>query len=155
MSEKNPIRVFVTHAFVTNPDYHRVFEYLETASNFFYLNCSDPDDVPTTGGREALKEALRNQIKKSEIVLVLSSLFDENRDWVTYQMDVADAMDLPIVALEPFGGLRKVPPEVAKRAAEVVGWNERNIVDATRRQARHEETTRWDVIDFEMPEMPK
>jgi hypothetical protein len=29
-----------------------------------------------------------------------------------------------------------------------VGWNERHIVDAIRRQARHEETTRWDVIDF-------
>ncbi|HEU4616797.1 MAG TPA: TIR domain-containing protein [Gammaproteobacteria bacterium] len=155
MSEKNPIRIFVTHAFGPHVDYHRVFEYLETASNFFYLNCSNPDDVPSAGGREALKETLRNQIKKAEIVLVLSSLYEENRDWVTYQMDVAQAMDLPIVALEPFGGVRKVPPEIAKRAAEVVGWNERTIADATRRQARHEDTTRWDVIDFEMPEMPK
>jgi hypothetical protein len=155
VSEKNPIRVFVTHAFMAHPDYHRVFEYLETASNFFYVNCGDPDGVPQTGGREALREALRNQIKQAEVVLVLSSLYEENRDWVTYQMDVAEAMDLPIVAIEPFGGLGKVPPDVAKRAAEVVGWNDRTIVDATRRQARHEETTRWDVIDFVMPDMPK
>src|ERR1700741_2795315 len=28
MSEKNPIRLYVTHAFATNTDYHRVFEYL-------------------------------------------------------------------------------------------------------------------------------
>jgi hypothetical protein len=43
-----------------------------------------------------------------------------------------------------------VPPEVAKRAAEVVGWNERLIVDAIRRQARHEDTVRWDVIEFKL-----
>ncbi len=152
MSERNPIRVFVTHAFGQHPDYHRVFEYLETASNFFYLNCSDPNDVPAAGGKEALRDALLAQIKKAEAVIVLSSLFAENRDWITYEMDAAQALDLPIVALEPFGGTAKVPDEVARRAAEVVGWNERSMADALRRQARHEDTTRWDVIEFEMPE---
>lgn len=154
MSEQNPIRVFVTHAFGEHEDYHRVFEYMEAAASFFYVNCSAPDRAPGGGGKEALKDELRNQIKNAEAVVVLSSLYLENQDWVTYQMDVAQAMDLPIVALEPFGGLEKVPDEVARRAAEVVGWNERSIVDAVRRQARHEDTTRWDVIEFEMPEMP-
>ena len=43
MSAKNPIRVFVTHCFASQPDYHRVFEYMESAANFFYVNCSFPD----------------------------------------------------------------------------------------------------------------
>lgn len=152
MSEKNPIRIFVTHAFSAHEDYLRVFEYLEAASNFFYLNCSAPDRAPATGGKEALREELRNQIKTAEAVLVTSSLYLQNRDWMTYQMDVAQAMELPMIALEPFGGLGKVPDEIQKRAAEIVGWNERSIVDAVRREARHEETTRWDVIEFEMPD---
>ena len=152
MSEKNPIRIFVTHAFNAHDDYLRVFEYLEAASNFFYLNTSAPDRAPATGGKEALRDELRNQIKGAEVVLVTSSLFVENRDWVTYQMDAAQAMDLPLIALEPFGGLGTVPDEVKKRAAEVVGWNERSIVDAVRRQARHEDTARWEVIEFEMPD---
>ncbi|HEX5421424.1 MAG TPA: TIR domain-containing protein [Gammaproteobacteria bacterium] len=152
MSEKNPIRVFVTHAFEEHPDYQRVFEYLEAASNFFYVNCSKPNDIPAVGGKEALREALRNQIKDAEVVLLLSVLYEENRDWITYEMDVAEARELPVIALEPFGGIGKVPPEVAKRASEVVGWNDRSIVDAAKRQARHEDTTRWDVIEFEMPE---
>jgi len=152
MSEKNPIRVFVTHAFRADDDYLRVFEYMEAAANFFYLNCSAPDRLPATGGKEALKEELRNQIKASEVVIVTSSLYDANRDWVTYQMDAAQAMNLPLIALEPFGGLGEVPDEVRKRAAEVVGWNERSIVDAVKRQARHEDTARWEVIEFEMPD---
>lgn len=150
MSEKDPIRIYVTHAFASHPDYHRVFEYLEALPNFFYRNCSVPDHLPAVGGKEGLKEEYRTQLKTAEVVVVLSSLYLENEYWATYQMDVAQASNLPLVALEPFGVSVKVPPEVAKRAAEVVGWNERLIADAVRRQARHENTARWDTIEFKL-----
>jgi hypothetical protein len=150
MSAKDPIRIYVTHAFASHPDYHRVFEYLETLPNFFYRNCSVPDHLPAVGGKEGLKEEYRTQLKTAEVVVVLSSLYLENEFWATYQMDVAQASNLPLVALEPFGVSVKVPPEVAKRAAEVVGWNERLIADAVRRQARHENTARWDTIEFKL-----
>ena len=151
MSEQNPIRVFVTHTFAEDPDYHRVFEYLESTPNFFYSNCSAPDRLPAAGGKEAVREELRKQISAAETVVVLSSLYEDNLDWVNYEMDVAEANDLPLIVLEPFGTAAAVPEALAARAAEVVPWNERSIIDALRRQARHEETTRWDVIDFEMP----
>jgi len=150
MSEKNPIRIYVTHAFASHSDYHRVFEYLEAVPNFFYRNCSVPDHLPTTSGKEALKEEYRTQMKTAEVVIVLCSLYVENEFWTTYQMDAAQASNLPLVAIEPFGVSAKVPAEVAKRAAEVVGWNERVIVDAVRKQARHEDTARWDVIEFKL-----
>jgi hypothetical protein len=150
MSAKNPIRIYVTHAFASNPDYHRVFEYLEALPNFFYRNCSVIDHMPQGGGKEALKEEYRTQIKTAEVVVVLSSLYLENEYWTTYQMDVAQASNLPLVAMEPFGVNVKVPAEVVKRAAEVVGWNERLIIDAVKRQARHEDTQRWETIEFKL-----
>ena len=150
MSAKNPIRVFVTHAFASHPDYHRVFEYLESATNFFYQNCSVPDHPPATGGKEALKEEYRTQLKTAEVVVVLSSLYIENEYWATYQMDAAQASNLPLVALGLFGSATKVPAEIVKRAAEIVDWNERQIVDAIRRQARHEATNRWETIEFKL-----
>jgi hypothetical protein len=84
------------------------------------------------------------------VVVVLSSLYIDNEFWTTYQMDAAQASNLPLVAIEPFGVTAKVPAEVVKRAAEVVGWNERNIADAIRRQARHEDTMRWETIEFKL-----
>ena len=33
-----------------------------------------------------------------------SAMYATERDWLTYEMDVAQANGLPIVALEPFGG---------------------------------------------------
>jgi hypothetical protein len=150
MSEQNPIRLYVTHAFASHVDYHRVFEYLEALPNFFYRNCSAPDRIPAAMGKEALKEEYRAQMKNAEVVIVLSSLYIENEYWTSYQMDAAQASNLPLVAVEPFGVNVKVPAEVAKRAAEVVGWNERLIIDAVRRQARHEDTVRWDTIEFKL-----
>jgi len=38
----NPIRLFVTHAWLENDDYTRVFEYLEASGTFYYLNTSQP-----------------------------------------------------------------------------------------------------------------
>ena len=89
-------------------------------------------------------------MKQAEVVIVLSSLYRENEYWVTYQMDAAQASNLPLLALVPFGGNAKPPDEIVKRAAEVVEWNEREIADAVRRLARHENTARWDVIEFKM-----
>jgi hypothetical protein len=150
MSESNPIRVFVTHAFASNADYHRVFEYLEAVPNFFYRNVSVPDQLPQATGKEALKEEYRVQLKTAEVVVVLSSLYLENEYWTAYQMDAAQATNLPLVVMEPFGVNAEVPPELAKRAAEVIGWNERLIVDAVRRQARHENTARYETIEFKL-----
>jgi hypothetical protein len=150
MSAQNPIRVYVTHSFASHSDYHRVFEYLEAVPNFFYRNCSVPDHPPTAGGKEGLKEEYRTQMKTAEVVIVPSSMYIENEFWTSYQMDVAQASNLPLVAMEPFGVSVKVPPELAKRAAVVVSWNERLIVDAVRKQARHEDTQRWDTVEFKL-----
>ena len=46
MSQNNPIRLFVTHAWETSDEYLRIFEYLESARNFFYKNLSAPDKAP-------------------------------------------------------------------------------------------------------------
>ena len=51
---------------------------------------------------------------------------------------------------EAFGVKEKMPVQLEALADEIVEWNERSIADAIRRQARHEDTTRWDTIDFKL-----
>lgn len=148
MSEDNPIRMFVTHNFVEDDDYLRVFEFLESVDRFFYLNCSKPENVPSAGGLEAIKEELISQIKPCEAVVVLATHFIQNADLVSFQMDVAAANEKPMIAIRPFGGLLETPEALVKRVKEHIDWNEREIADALRRQARLEDTARWDVIDF-------
>jgi hypothetical protein len=109
-----------------------------------------PDHAPKGGGKEALKEEYRTQLSTAEVVIVLSSLYVEDEYWTTYQMDAAQASNRPLIALGFFGSAAKVPAEIAKRAAEIVDWNERQIADAVRRQARGEATNRWETIEFKL-----
>lgn len=148
MSEKNPIRVYVVHTFAESDDYLRIFEFLESMERFYYLNVSKPENIPGTGGLDAIKEELIEQIKQCEAVVVPASIYMEKPDLVKFQMDVAEANEKPTIAIRPFGGLLETPPELVERASEHIEWNNREIADALRRQARLEDTSRWDVIDF-------
>jgi len=148
VSEKNPIRVFVTHNFQESDDYLRVFEFLESMERFFYLNCSKPENMPGTGGLDAIKEELIAQIKECEAVIVLATQYMENDDLTKFQMDVAEANEKPMIAIRPFGGVAQTPQALVDRANEHLEWNERDIVDALKRQARLEDTSRWETIEF-------
>jgi hypothetical protein len=148
VSENNPIRVFVTHTFAETDDYLRVFEFLEANDNFFYLNVSKPENVPVSGGLDAIKEEFIAQIKECEAVIVLATIYAEKTDLVKFQLDVAEANGKPIIAIRPFGGATETLAELVDRASEHLEWNDREIINALKRQARLEDTPRWDVIDF-------
>ena len=149
MSQANPISLYVTHLWEHSDDYLRVFEYLESSRNFFYRNLSTPDRRPV-GDKEALKEDLRRQIAPVEAVVALSSLYESSPDMVVFQALYAQACNKPVILMKFFGGLKQPPKALADLATEVVDWDERALVDSIRRQARHEDTTRWDTIEFKL-----
>ena len=150
MREENPVRLFVTHCFSKSDDYIRVFEFLESSTNFFYQNTSLPDSMPASSGKEALKDELRRQIQLCEVVIVVDSIFSQNRDLAQFQLIAAQALEKAIIAMEPFGNVAEVPAEIKEFTDAVAPWNERIMVDVILREARHEETHRWDVIEFDM-----
>jgi hypothetical protein len=149
ISQQNPVKVFVAHGFEPSEDYLRVFEYLESSHNFFYLNCSAPD-YRGAAEPEKLREELRRQISLSEVVIVPSSLFRTHRDLINFEVNCAKGLDKPVIVLEAFGVKEKMPVQLEALGDEIVDWNERTLVDAIRRQARHEETTRWETIEFKL-----
>jgi len=148
LSENNPIRVFATHAFEESDDYLRVFEFLEGVDRFYYINVSKPEKIPEAGGLQAIKDELIEQIKLSEAVFVLPGLFEQESDLVSFMMDVAEANNLGMISIRPFGGVLETPKEVVDRCQEHIEWNDREMADALRRQARGEDTSRWEVLDF-------
>jgi len=149
MSQANPVRVYVTHLWDESDDYLRVFEYLESARNFYYRNSAVPGQRPN-GGKEAQKEELRRQISAAEAVIGLSSLYERDQDLLAFQLAYAQASNKPVVLLRRFGATQAVPKPLSDLADEVIDWDERALVDAVRRQARHEDTTRWDVVEFKL-----
>jgi hypothetical protein len=150
VTESNPIRLFVTHLYAPDETYFRVFEYLESQPNFFYKNLAAPDQPPRSKEKEALREDLRRQMSDAEVVIVLASLYLRDQATIEFQCLYAQSCDKPLIVLEPFGTTEPVPAKLREIADEVVPWNGREIADAIRRQARHEDTTRWDTIEFKL-----
>ncbi len=148
-SPSNPIRLFVTHAWVETDDYTRIFEYLEASGSFYYLNTGQPH-AKRPIDKESQREDLRRQIAPCEVVVVVPGAYFAAPELVLFEMNFAKAADRPIVAMEIFGSVDPLPKAVKDLADEVCAWNERNLIDALRRQARHQETTRWDTIEFKL-----
>jgi hypothetical protein len=153
-SRANPIRLFVSHSWEENEDYNRVFEYLEAPGTFYYQNTSQPQ-AKRPLDRESQREDLRRQIAPCEVVVIVPAAYKWSPDLVLFQMHFAKAAERPIVAMENFGSTEPLPKAITDMADEVIGWNERDMIDALRRQARHEDTTRWDTIEFKLDDFPK
>jgi hypothetical protein len=149
MSANNPIKLFVTHLWDAGDDYQRVFEYLESTGTFYYQSFSAPDRLPSSD-EEAQREEYRRQIAPAEAVVALASLHSVHPDMFIFQLNFAKASKKPVVLLEVFGSKLPIPKAVLDLADVVVAWNERELIDAIKRQARHEDTNRWDVIEFKL-----
>ncbi|HVC02447.1 MAG TPA: hypothetical protein VND80_09630 [Steroidobacteraceae bacterium] len=145
----NPIRLFVTHSWEENEDYLRVFEYLEAPGTFYYRNTSQPQ-AKRPLDPESQREDLRRQIAPCEVMIVVPAVQRLAPDLVAFQMNFAKSADRPIVAMESFGSSEPLAGAIRDLADEIVPWNARELIDALRRQARHQETMRWDTIEFKL-----
>lgn len=152
MSQNNPIRIFATHCWQDSDDYHRLFEYLESARNFYYRNTSTPDQPPADAATEAVRDDLRRQIDAAEVLVALPSLHELQPDLAIFQMNYAQSVRKPVLLLEHFGTRRELSKLLLERSDEVSAWEERGIVDAIRRLARQENTSRYDTIEFDPEE---
>jgi hypothetical protein len=150
MSQSDPIRVYTTHAWELSDDYLRVYEFLESARNFYYRNSSSPEQRPVDTSTEGQREELRTQMQAAEVVVALASLYGTHRDLLVFQLHFAKAGNKSVILLPGFGSEQVIPRAVTELADVQVGWDERALVDAIRLQARHEETTRWDTIEFKI-----
>jgi hypothetical protein len=150
MSQRDPIRVFVTHCFEEGDDYLRVFEYLESARNFYYRNCSVPGAKPNVPSPDAIRDELRRQVARSEVVVALTGLHETQPDLLIFQINCGKALDKPVVLLPLFGREQPKLKVIDGLVDDTIRWDERALVDAVRRQARHEDTQRWDTIEFKL-----
>ena len=84
------------------------------------------------------------------MVIALSSLYPQQQDLLVFQLNYAKASDKPVLLLPHFGLEQPRAKSLNGLFDETVSWDERALVDAVKRQARHEDTTRWDTIEFKL-----
>jgi hypothetical protein len=149
VTQQNPVRVFVGHAWSVDADYLRVFEFLESARRFYYANSGDPERRPA-GGREAEREELRRQIAPAEIVVLCTGHHLAAPEVVEFEALFAKSAGKPVLLLPAFGAAGTIPAALRDMVDEAVEWNERALRDAICRLARGEAVARWDTVEFKL-----
>jgi len=135
MPELKTYRIFISHAWTYSDEYDRLVDMLNKAPYFYWQNYSVPayDPLHTKTKRE-LEQSLYNQIRPTNIVIVLAGMYVPYREWIEKEIDIATEMKKPIIGVVPWGGER-IPLRVQNAVNEMVRWNTSSIVDAIRKWA--------------------
>lgn len=115
--ENKTWKLFITYP-IDSQDYNTFMERLSTATEAFKW-----EDVTDTSDNFA------NAIADSDALIVLSGLWESNKEIIQEHINYAQTFDKAIIIIRPYGA-EEIPLELQDVATKVVGWNTACIVDA-------------------------
>jgi hypothetical protein len=126
-----PYPIFISHAWNHSFEYDRLVNLLSKAKRFDLRNCSIPKTKRLHTKTDAqLERALRNQIARSNSVLVIAGMWVKNREWIKKEIKIAFEKHKNIVVIKPHGA-QKMPKEL-QGLPQQVGWDTQHIIRAIR-----------------------
>lgn len=127
--------VFISHSWSYDSDYVRLVALLREAPLFEWKNYSVSRDDPLAGGSDTkLAAEIDKQIRLASVVLVIAGIYVTYREWIQFEIDLADKYNKPIIGIQPWGSYN-TPAAITRSAVEIVHWNTNSVVEAVRRNA--------------------
>lgn len=131
--------LFISHAWKYSSEYSSLISLLDNIPLFYYRDYSSPNDKPMFHPDERvyhsrLEEAIENNIRPVNIVLVIAGMYYNYKKWIQFEVDTALRFKKPIIAIMPWGAQRQ-PTELMSSATAIVNWNTNSIVEAIRSHA--------------------
>lgn len=127
--------LFISHSWAHNDAYERLVSLLDK-SDLQFRDYSVPRDDPIhqTGTDAELRNAIREQMAHSSVVIILAGIYASYSTWINQEISLAKSgfvVPKPIIAIEPFGSQR-TSIAVKKAADRIVRWSTKSIVCAIR-----------------------
>ena len=93
--------LFISHSWDYNEEYYSLEQRLKDYPNFMYRNYSVPEhDALNTKTNAQLEQALFNQIKPVNVVIVFGGMYVNYRRWIQKEIEIQSRIDHPnIVSL--------------------------------------------------------
>ncbi len=126
--------VFISHSWSYSYNYEKLINLLDKNHNFSYMDYSVPknDPIHTQGTDKELYEAIKSQISKSSVVIILAGVYATYSKWINKEIKISQnefIIPKPIIAVEPWGAERT--SSIVKEAAnKIVKWNSDSIITA-------------------------
>ena len=138
MPTLRPYHIFISHAWKYGENYYQLEHMLNSASNFTYYNYSAPEDKPLHNLDSTdvetvrqIKSAIDRKISACSCILIISGMYYNHRRWMQYEIETAQRMNKPIIAIKPRGA-QIMPQEIMQVADKIVNWYTDSIVAAIR-----------------------
>ena len=132
--------LFISHSWAYSDAYEKLINLLNAKAYFSYKNYSVPknDPIHTKGTDKDLSEAIKGQIRLTQVVVILAGVYASHSKWINKEILIAQTaftVPTPILAVEPWGSER-TSKTVRDAADKIVGWNTNSIVSGIRELAR-------------------
>ncbi len=125
-------RLFISHAWSYSDNYNRIVEFLNASTHFEWTNYSVPETKAfETNTNFSLSEKIKMQIRPVQCVIILAGMYVAHSEWIQFEIDVAKALNKPILGILPWGQER-IPVAVANASNKMVGWNTATIIEGIR-----------------------
>ena len=128
--------LFISHSWADDDAYQKLIHLLNSETDFSYRDYSVPKDDPldSDGTDENLYNAIKTQIARSSVVLILMGVEATGSKWISQEIRIAKSgfrIPKPVIAIESSGNNNNLA--IVKQGADrIVDWNPASIVSAIR-----------------------
>ena len=125
--------LFISHSWTYSNAYDKLLSLIDSVPGFRYRNYSVPKDDPIHNASTdfQLKQAIKDQMKYANFVLVLAGVYSTYSKWINIELELAADLGKKIIAIEPWGSER-TSVVVKAYADEIVKWQGYSVVKAIR-----------------------
>ena len=134
MPQLSNYKLFISHSWAYEDAYNKLVKFFNEHPNFSWTDYSVPknDPVHNAPNDRALYEAIQNQMRFVNCVVMLAGVYSTYSKWINKEIEIAKKVfKKPLVAIEPWGSER-TSLAVKSNADVIVKWQSSSIVSAIR-----------------------
>ena len=126
--------IFISHSWAHSDKYEKLISLLDKEPSFSYSTHFVPknDPVHKKGTAKELYAAIKEEMNKSSVVLMLAGVYSTYNKWINKEIMISKyefSTAKPIIAVQPWGA--NFTSSAVKNAADkLVNWNPAAIIDA-------------------------
>ena len=124
--------IFIAHGWENSQHIHKLIELLDRADTFdkqfAYINHGNFDkSVLRNDVLNDLNLALKEQMNEADVVLVMTDIYHDYKDWIDKEINLAKELDLPVILIRSYEN-RETPSHLEEKVNETVVFDPEEIL---------------------------
>lgn len=130
------IHIFISHSWTYSDHYDTLSSWIfeerwrfgQASLGLRDFSVPKDDPIHNAPTKRELRNAIYNQIKRSHVIVIPTGMYANYSEWIQKEIDGSIEYEKPILAVNPWGQLRR-SSVVSSAAVRTVGWNKQSVID--------------------------